>query len=191
MSAFISALLKLTVTGSILTLLTVLLRRIFQKNLPKTVVVALWIIVYAAFVIPVSIPVQPLLGNHSSAGRVMTAVSLPAVNLPSSVSDPTAATGAHKSGTKAVSSAAEKIQSVRPADLYSLLAVAYVGVCAMLITVVVILYFLTLRRFRKIIPVAKDRLFESCKKRSKVSRKIGFGVSLKASVPVPQELCGR
>lgn len=183
MTDFLMTLLHLTVTGSVMVLVILLLRFIFKKRLPKMLAVVLWAAAFAAFVVPINLPAPPFLAGAYSQINTVSVIKLPA---PVKIQQPKKITAqpSKKAGdVKAQPNGKTENSTATNSPIFYIFAV-YCGVSVLLIAALIIFYALTINRFRAGAPLIESEMLKSLREKVKVRRKIALAVSDSTSVPV-------
>ena len=187
MTAWLSILPGLTVTGSILVLAVLLLRYLFKAQMPKRFVVILWLLTFAAFLIPVRIPAPAFMIGIQANITLPSIQALQPVTKKEGISA-SSAENPIKSGrqTQQPSGNAQVGRQKPQAERFTFLYVAAViesGISAVLMILFTILYLFTVRRLRQASPI-KIRAFDDLQRQLGIRRRIRLYQSENTGVPV-------
>jgi beta-lactamase regulating signal transducer with metallopeptidase domain len=183
-------LVKLTVSGSVMVLAVLLLRLVFRAKLPRIFIVFMWLLAFAAFVIPVSLPTPPFVNDIGS--RLPTSSALKVNDTSQQISQPATSQNSVNDQTNMSSldanTASSKPQSaeqhVTAMNPYLAVAIIYGCITFVLMTLLTVLYTLTIRRFRTIRFIEDSNLLKGLRKKAGVRCYIPLGLSRNTGVPV-------
>lgn len=193
---------SLTLAGSALVLAVFLLRLFLGRWLPKSFLVFLWLLAFAAFVAPVRLPLPPFAvrlisvpaysapaqsgaGQASVPGNSAASISR-AASVPAGAH--TAESGVRNSAPGAAQSTASGApqgpRQARGVNWPLAAAAAHAGAAAALALSAAALYAATLRRLRAFTPVEDSAPLRALREKAGVRRAVPLGLSPSTPVPV-------
>ena len=196
MMTVISALIKCTIAGSVIVLAVLLLRAIFHSGLPKRFVVFLWLFSFAAFLVPVSIPLPPALSGVYSEIIPQAASTMQNTNIRSSAVSGAVTPArpktdkqslrpiqAERNNSKVHPVVARSIRGTTPTS-DQIIFILYLCISAALAILFTALYLRTMRRFRKPVILRSEEQPRALQRTAGIRRKVLFGLSDQTNVPV-------
>lgn len=197
---------SLSLAGSVLVLAVFLLRLLLGRWLPKSFLVFLWLLAFAAFAVPVRLPLPPFAGRfvpalpvysapaHGSgtlqsgtlqSGAPQSAASRNSAasafqTAPVSAGAQTAASGARS----AVSGARQGAPRTGGVNWPLAAAAAHAGTAAALALGAAALYAATMRRLRVVTPLEDSAQLRALREKAGVRRFVPLGLSPNTPVPV-------
>jgi beta-lactamase regulating signal transducer with metallopeptidase domain len=184
----LSLIIKLTVSGSVMVLAVLLLRFIFKAKLPRAFIVFMWFLAFAAFVIPVSLPVPSFVNDIGS--RLPTASVSKANGASQRVSQSAASQYIENDLTSAATLNSDKtkahpaVRRVTGLNLYLVAAITYGCVTVVLMALFTVLYIVTVKRFRSVQLIDDSDMFKGLREKAGLRRSVPLGLSGNTGVPV-------